>query len=276
MGGLKFADASVLDLNNLHAEWYAWTMKSGAKPAFLKKRVAYYVMGAEEWKYADSLETIANGSLSLYLASNGSAADIFHSGSLAAEKSAGSPLDSWTYDPLDNRPGDVEPVENPSYLTNQLGVANLFGEGAIYHGEPFAAQTEVTGFVKLTLWLTIDVPDTDLDADLYEILPDGTSIALTGATMRARYRNSLREAKPVPAGRAEQYVFDNFTFFSRRIEKGSRLRLVVHSLNSPSTEKNYNSGGVVAKETAKDARTAHIQLLHDGEHASVLELPTVK
>jgi hypothetical protein len=276
MGGLKFADASVLDLNNLHAEWYAWTMKSGAKPAFLKKRVAYYLMGADEWKYADSLETIANGSLSLYLTSHGSAADIFHSGSLLAEKSTGSPSDSWIYDPLDNRSGDAEPVENPSYLTNQQGEVNLFGEGAIYHSEPFVAQTEVTGFVKLTLWLTMDVADTDLDADLYEILSDGTSIALTSATMRARYRSSLRDAKPVPAGKPEQYAFDNFTFFSRRVEKGSRLRLVVHSLNSPGIEKNYNSGGVVAKETSKDARTAHIQLLHDAEHASVLELPTVK
>jgi hypothetical protein len=233
-------------------------------------------MGADEWKYADSLETIANGSLSLYLTSHGSAGDIFHSGSLLAEKSTGSPSDSWIYDPLDNRSGDAEPVENPSYLTNQQGEVNLFGEGAIYHSEPFVAQTEVTGFVKLTLWLTMDVADTDLDADLYEILSDGTSIALTSATMRARYRNSLRDAKPVSAGKPEQYVFDNFTFFSRRVEKGSRLRLVVHSLNSPSIEKNYNSGGVVAKETAKDARTAHIQLLHDAEHASVLELPTVK
>jgi uncharacterized protein len=71
-------------------------------------------------------------------------------------------------------------------------------------------------------------------------------------------------------------VFDNFTFFSRQIAKGSRLRLVVESLNTTGTEKNYNSGGVVSKETAKDAKTVHIQLLHDAEHASVLELPVVK
>jgi hypothetical protein len=32
---------------------------------------------------------------------------------------------------------------------------------------------------------------------------------------------------------------------------------------------------VVSKETGKDARTAHIQLLHDAEHPSVLELPVV-
>jgi putative CocE/NonD family hydrolase len=153
---------------------------------------------------------------------------------------------------------------------------NLFGEGVIYHGEPFTEASEVTGFPKLTVWLSMDVPDTDLEADLYEILPDGGSVELTSATIRARYRDSLRAASPVPTGKIEQYVFDNFMFFSRRIAKGSRLRLVVRSINSTSSEKNYNSGGVVAMETAKDAKTAHINLVHDAEHASALELPMVK
>jgi predicted acyl esterase len=122
----------------------------------------------------------------------------------------------------------------------------------------------------------MDVPDTDLEADLYEILPDGGSVELTSASMRARYRESLRDAKPVPMGKTEKYVFDNFTFFARQIAKGSRLRLVVRSMNSPGTEKNYNSGGVVAAETGKDARTAHITLTHDTEYPSALDLPVVK
>jgi predicted acyl esterase len=122
----------------------------------------------------------------------------------------------------------------------------------------------------------MDVPDTDLEADLYEILPGGESVFLTGAAVRARYRESLRQEKLVTVGKAEEYVFDNFTFFSRRIARGSRLRLFVHCLNTPSTEKNYNSGGVVALETAKDAKTAHLTLLHDAEHQSMLELPVVK
>jgi predicted acyl esterase len=94
--------------------------------------------------------------------------------------------------------------------------------------------------------------------------------------MRARYRESLREEKAVPAGKAEKYTFDNFSFFSRRVAKGSRLRLVVRSINSIGAEKNYNSGGVVAAETGKDARTAHIALVHDADHPSALELPIVK
>jgi putative CocE/NonD family hydrolase len=277
VGGLKFGAASVLDLNKLHTEWYDWAMKGGAKPEFLKKRVAYYLVGAEQWKYADSLESISNAAKTFYLSSNGPASDVFHSGALTEEKgAAGSATDSWTYDPLDTRPGAAEPEDEPSPLTSQRGAMNLFGEGVVYHSEPFAEATEITGFVKLTVWLKMDVPDTDLEADLFEILADGGSVSLTSTTMRARYRESLREAKPVTVGATEKYVFDNFTFFSRRIAKGSRLRLIVSSTNSTGAEKNYNSGGVVAAETAKDAKTAHISLVHDAEHPSALELPIVK
>jgi len=277
VGGLKFGQASLVDLNKLHAEWYDWTMKGGPKPEFLKKRVAYYLVGAEEWKYADSLESISNTTRTLVLGSNGDAGDVFRSGTLTEGKpSASAVMDSWTYDPLDTKPGSAESGDDDNSLTSQRAVLNLFGEGVIYHSEHFAEATEITGFLKLTLWLKMDVPDTDLEADLYEILPDGGSVALTSASMRARYRESLREAKPVPAGRIEKYVFDNFTFFARRVGKDSRLRLVVRSINSLGAEKNYNSGAVVAAETSKDARTAHIVLMHDAEHVSTLELPVVK
>jgi putative CocE/NonD family hydrolase len=277
VGGLKFGQASVLDLNKLHTEWYDWAMKGGPKPEFLKKRVAYYVVGAEEWKYADSLESISNAVRRLYLDSNGDSSEVFRSGALTEVKpGASAAMDSWTYDPLDTRPGSAESEDDGNSLTSQRAVLNLFGEGVVYHTEPFREAIEIAGFTKLTVWLKMDVPDTDLEAELYEILPDGGSVALTSASMRARYRESLREAKPVVAGKNEQYVFDNFTFFARRAGKSSRLRLVVRSINTTGTEKNYNSGGVVAAETGKDAKTAHITLVHDAEHPSALDLPIVK
>ncbi len=277
VGGLKFGQASVLDLNRLHTEWYDWAMKGGPKPEFLKRRVAYYVVGAEEWQYADSLESISNAAKTLYLGSNGNAGDVFRSGALTEVKpGASAVMDSWTYDPLDTRPGSAESEDDGNSLISQRAVLNLFGEGVVYHTEPLREAIEIAGFPKLTVWLKMDVPDTDLEADLYEILPDGGSVALTSASMRTRYRESLREAKPVVAGKIEKYVFDNFTFFARRAGKSSRLRLVVRSINTTGTEKNYNSGGVVAAEPGKDAQTAHITLVHDAEHPSALDLPMVK
>jgi hypothetical protein len=55
--------------------------------------------------------------------------------------------------------------------------------------------------------------------------------------------------------------------------KGSRLRLVVTAVNSIFWQKNYCSGGVVAEETAKDAHTCHVQVYHDAQHASSIQLP---
>jgi len=276
VGGLKFDDASILDLNELHKEWYNWTLRDGKKPDFLKKRIAYYVVGAEEWKYADNLETIATAKRTFYLKSDGYANDVFHSGMLSEEKPGRSPVDRYVYDPLDIRPAELEREETKNYLTDQRYTLNLFGNGLVYHSQPFEDDTEITGYLKFEAWIEMDVPDTDFEASVYEIMSDGTCIYLTGDMLRARYRESLRQEKLVKAGEINRYEFNGFYFFSRRIAKGSRLRLVLKCPNSIYWQKNYNSGGVVAEETAKDARTAHITLYHDTEHPSFLEIPIVK
>jgi len=279
VGGLTFGDASVLDLNALHTEWYDWTMKSGPRPAFLRKRVAYYVIGpgAEYWKYADRLDGIATATRTLRLASvNGHADDALHSGMLGDSVPASSPPDHYVYDPLDIRPGALERAPADNWITDATRAMNLFGGGVVYTSAPFAASTEVTGHVSLAVWLSLDVPDTDLEADLYEILPDGSSVHLTGTMMRARYRRSVREPRLVTPGAIERYDFPGFTWFSRQVSAGSRLRLVIRSPNSINLEKNYNSGGVVADESGADARTAHVTVYHDAAHPSALTIPIVR
>jgi putative CocE/NonD family hydrolase len=163
-----------------------------------------------------------------------------------------------------------------NYITDQRYALNLFGDGLIYTSEPFAEETELSGFPRLIAWMAMDVPDTDFEVNLYEIKPDGTSIALSGDVLRARYRQSISQPSPVKAGVIVRYEFNGFTFFSRKVARGSRLRLVLTSPNTINFEKNYNSGGNVEAETGKDARTAHITLYHDAQHASYLELPVVK
>jgi len=273
-GGLKFGEASLLDMNNLHREWYDWTMKDGPKPEFLKNRVAYYVMGVEEWKYADNLDAIVASKQTLYLNStDGRANDVFASGSLGKQSPGKSKPDSFIYNPLDVRPAEMEKEEVQNRITDQRYALNLFGNGVVYHTGAFSEDTEVTGFPRMTAWIAMNVPDTDFEVTLSEILPDGTSVNLSQALLRARYRESLSAAKPVKPGEITRYDFNGFTFFSRRISKGSRIRLVLSCPNSINLEKNYNSGGIIADETAKDARTAHVKVYHDAQYPSKLELP---
>src|ERR1035438_5641369 len=80
--------------------------------------------GPEEWKFAASLEAVANRTRTLYLNStDGQANDALHSGTLGPEKPAALPAasvpDRYVYDPLDLRPGALETADNPNYLTDQ-------------------------------------------------------------------------------------------------------------------------------------------------------------
>lgn len=62
---------------------------------------------------------------------------------------------------------------------------------------------------------------------------------------------------------------------SSRIAKGN-LVATIECPNTIQLEKNYNSGGLVAEESAKDARTAHITVYYDASHASWLEISVAK
>jgi putative CocE/NonD family hydrolase len=276
--GVKFGSASLVDMNQFHKDWYDWTLKGGVKPTFLKNKVTYYMLGegADDWRYADSLEAITTSLRPVYLTSLGDGSQsVFASGQLIdATPNASTKPDHFVYDPNDTTFVAWDGSENTDNdLTDQTGLIGATGKILVYHTAAFTQATEFAGFPKLSLWLSLDQPDTDLAAYLYEIRSDGSSIELDSEVLRARYRKDLREAVLVKPGVIERYDFDHFHFIARRIAKGSRLRLVVGPTNTKYLEKNYNSGGVVTDESGKDARTVTVTLYHDAAHPSALYLP---
>ena len=192
------------------------------------------------------------------------------------EKPPSQGADQFTYDPLDTHRGENVEGTDPKEKTagiDQTYALSIGSDGLVYHCNPLPRETPLVGCPQLTLWVSIDTPDTDLKADLYEIQPDGTSTALWSDLRRLRYRDSLRQERLVKLGEIVKCEFAPGLFVARRLMKGSRLRLVVSSPNSILWQKNYNSGGVVAGETAKDARTCHVQVYHDAQHASAIQIP---
>jgi len=272
IGGLKFGPASLVDLPQLHLEWYAWTMQGGPKPAFLQKAVAYYVMGAERWRYADSLEGITGRSQPYFLDSSSNAADVLASGALGSQGGTGKP-DHYVYDPHDLSFAANEVNADSADLTDQRADYARRGKLLVYHSAPFEKDTEISGFFKLSAWIGIDQPDTDFAVSISEIRPDGRSIALTSDTMRARYRESQREPKMVATRAPQRYDFEHFTFVSRQVGQGSRLRLTIAPINSIFAEKNYNAAKPVAEQSMSDAQPVKVTLFHDRAHPSALYVP---
>jgi uncharacterized protein len=277
-GGLKFGPASLLDLPKLHLEWYAWTMQNGPKPTFLRKQVAYYMMGAERWRYADTLEDITSHHRSLFLDSRGNADDVFSAGSLSSAMGEGGP-DVYSYDPrdTDGLEVDAEAQADGSSLVYQDVLLALRGKALIYHSAPFSEDTEIGGFFELVAWISVDCPDTDIYVSVHEVCLDGESIQLSTDAIRSRYREGLRNPKLICTESPLRYDFRTFTFVSRRIRRGHRLRLVISPvgrlIQAPFSERNFNGGGVVAEESINDARRVTVRLFHDSVHQSALSMP---
>lgn len=271
--GLKAGPASLVDLADLHFRWYAWTLQQGAKPDFLKRNVAYYVMGAERWRHTDSLEAVTARVDTLYLHSDKNPTDVFASGSLQPELSISKSPDHYIYDPSDLSTAELESTVDPENRTEQRLIHASFGKRLIYHGAPFGKPTEISGFFRLTAWIAVDQPDTDFEVSVYEIDTQGRSILMTSDCMRARYRESQRQERLIGTLDPLPYEFDQFTFVSREVAIGSRLRLVMGPINSIYRQKNYNSGKTVSEESMADARPVRVRLFHDVNYPSALYVP---
>jgi len=186
----------------------------------------------------------------------------------------GDKADHYTYDPRDVSDfAQARARPDDDWLIAPPGANDLRGSALVYHSDPLPDEIELTGAMRLSVWLAMDVPDTDLRATVYEITADGQSILLGQDMLRARYRESLSKEALVPVGVPVRYGFEHFPWLARRLAKGSRLRLVVGAVRGIMFERNYNAGGAVAEQSGKDARVAHVTLLHDAEHPSSLDLP---
>ncbi len=272
-GGLSFGPASLIDLPKLHTEWYAWTMSDGARPEFLRKPVAYYVTGAERWRYADSLEAVTATETPLFLGSSGADPnDVYAGGSMLARRRTTASADHYLYDPRDTSIAAVEALADPSSYLDQRALIAARSK-LVYYSEPFTSDVELSGFFRLTAFLAIDQPDTDFIVQVAEVLADGSVLPLSRDQMRARYREGPGTPKLIRTHGPLRYEFNRFTFASRVVRKGSRLRLVLSAADSIGYEKNYNTGGVVADESIRDARPVVVTLYHDSGHPSALYLP---
>ena len=120
---------------------------------------------------------------------------------------------------------------------------------------------EVTGPVSLTLFASSSAQDTDFTGKLVDVFPDGRAIFLTDGILRARYRNSLAEPEPLAPGEPYELSLD-LSIASNVFLPGHRIRLEISSSNFPRYDRNSNTGGLIAEESANQVTVAVNRILH--------------
>jgi uncharacterized protein len=273
IGGLSFGPASLLNMRGLSVEWFKWRMGIGPCPEFLQKRVAWYVSGAEYWRYAERLEDVTSHCVEWQLHPATGDMRLNNPGMLALNAGASGIAGQYVYDPADVSRADAEVDMDPFDPTDTKLVEARDGKQMVFDTMAFDVPTEISGFFKLDAWLSINQPDTDFQVLIYVIEPDGRSILITNDVMRARYAQSLREATLVESEEPRLYRFDRFWFTSRLVNKGDRLRLIIGPLDLINTQKNYNSARPVSEQTLADAKPVLVQLHTGPDFPSVLHMP---
>lgn len=274
---VEFGPAAVFDMDQFNMDWFDWRLGRGPKPELLQSKVAYYVGGAEKWRHANSLDSIADERRQFYLsAASDEAFDTFHSGYLIGAPVSGEQPHQFINNPLDVRFAELAEIDWNAIRDGALRatVPAYMPETLVFHSAPMEENVTLAGQMSLKLYLEMDTPDADVFVTVYAIFPDGSPLYLGGDVVRARFRNGL-EPELVQAGVVQAYKFDNFLWNSWKLPAGSRLRLTVGPYNDPSAQKNYNSGGKLGYETKDDARVATINLHHNTKYPSVLELPII-
>ncbi len=265
----KFRDPNI-DMMALYIEWFNHTLKGlPFKSEIFSDKVYSYVMGEGKWINRNVLHDEKKDTLTYYLGSNHNKPGIYHAGFL--KNTPGNEMDysEINYNPIDTTDINVPLFPEKYAFTNVDADSNLL----VFNSEKLISDVIVDGQITADLTISIDAPDADLRCIFYEIRPDGQEFFLTEDFMRVRYRNSLEKATLNKNGELFTYTFKAYYYVCRKLQKGSRIRLVFGPLNSQGVDKNYNAGGNTLTENNQDAKVTKIRLFHNRKHQSTIQIP---
>ncbi|WP_058834436.1 CocE/NonD family hydrolase [Luteimonas abyssi] len=275
LGGLTFDQAAVLDLDALQMAWFKHVLDGAPRPDALPDRVTYYVMGAETWRSAPSLEAVAPHTLSFQLSAGGLPADdVFRSGRLQPGPAGDEPPSAYRFDPR-RTPDHPTPRPIGEFDYTAHGDA-LQGGQLFFHSAPLPHTQTLCGRMTFDASIELDVPDTDVQVEVYQVTPRNELRWLGRDIQRARFRHGMDAERLATPGDIDTWRFDRFPWTCRELEQGSRLRLVIAPVDTPELQRNFNSGGRIGHETLVDAQVATVRLHHSAGHPSVLRLPVVE
>lgn len=277
----QFGEASnseAIDLTGIKIRWYDRWLKGIKNGIDTEDPVLIFTMGTDEWRTEKDWPLPDTQYRLYYLHSQGKANTLNGDGTLSTQKPAAQPFDEYTYDPMNPVPSVggqvILPGPNTSGPRDQQEVEQR-PDVLVYSTPVLEKPVEVTGPIELRLFISSSAPDTDFTAKLVDVYPDGRAIILTNGIFRARYHNSFEKAELLEPEKVYELNI-NLLATSNVFKPGHRIRLEVSSSNFPQFNRNSNTGGNIAQETAEEYRPAINRVYHNAEHPSHLILPIIE
>jgi len=235
--GYAIDPVAKVSMRNLAFDWLDWILKDAPKPKLLKDKVNFQVMGTNSWMHKPSIDAMSDERLRLYL----------DEGRLVNQNPESKSFMPQTVDFTDRE--DMNNYFHPSLIIDSLDASN----GTVYKSEPFEDEFIINGAFTGELAAVINKLDMDLSMSFYEQLADGRYFFLSRYLGRASYANDNTRRKLLIPGNKETIPLNASHIISKKINKGSRLVVVLNVNKHPFEIINYGSGKQPAFETINDA-----------------------
>jgi len=257
VGGYEIDEVANLNIRDVIFEWFDYVLKDGSKPAILDDKINYQVMGANSWRHVPEPKDIATDTLTFYLSDQPS--------DLRAPFGEGNAGQPHHFSLSPQKPGETGHFEQVIDFADRESQNNYFtpfilsdtlttGGGFSFVTPPFAEGTILSGVYSGALEVAINKRDFDFSTVLYEYTPDGQFFKLTFRNMvRASLAKDRTQRRLLTPGKQEIIPYTSTRMTSKRIQKGSRLVLVVNGNKHPFDQVNYGTGQDVSTENIHDA-----------------------
>lgn len=246
--GYQLDDNGLINPLKITYQWFDYILKNGSKPAILKDKINYQVMGTNTWKSASSLDAMSTEDFKLFLTASKKGDYLQISPSQQKElKSLTQTVDFKDTETSNNNNSYPHPIiENELYPTN----------GYKFISTPFEEDTFISGSFSGELIFSINKKDVDVGVTLFEVLPNGKFFHLSDFIGRASYAKDETTRSLLTPNELFRFPFSNTRLISKKIQKGNRLLVIVDVNRNPFAQLNYGTGKDISEETIKDANEA--------------------
>ncbi|MFP8892055.1 CocE/NonD family hydrolase [Chryseobacterium sp. EZn1] len=263
--GFTYVNGSPIDpvarisIDDLAFSWFDYILKGGKKPELLKDRINFQVMNTNTWKHVADLDKMHNSSLKFYLQDKKNTSSVFNKPETR----------NFTTQIIDFKNRDQKDIYYKVSKKDSIKMTN----SVAFESEILDKDMIMSGNLSGVFNVSINKKDFDTDTYLYQISPDGKSYLLSTHIVRASYAKNNQKRQLLEPGKTEQIPINNSYVMSKKIEKGSKLLLLVGVNKNPNWQINYGSGKDVSEETIKDSgEPLEIKWYND----SYVEVPVYK
>ena len=269
--GYNIDSVANIPILDIVFKWFDYILKDSSKPAILKDKVTFEVMGKNEWKSVPSLSAMANDTLTLYPQPglvNGHY-------TLSFTRPAKQSFLAQTVNLKDRSEMLFSGQETAlgSYPLLIDSAIRSEKDKLIFVSNPVDKPVIISGALQAAIVASINKKDMDIVIDLFEQTPDGKYIALTQNIQRASYAEDRAKRQLLTAGKIETINIKDTYITCRQLQKGSRIVVVMGINKSPYWQINYGTGKDVSDETMADAATP---LQIKWYNTSCIKIPVLK